>query len=163
MQLESFYNYLRFEKRYSEHTLSSYQNDIEQFKQYIFEKELHHATARDVRFWVIGLMKKHKATTVNRKISSLKSYYKFLQKKEIIVLSPVKGITTLKEPSRTPQFVSEDELNTLLENLPKPDDFISHRDRLIFELFYATGIRREELMNLSRQSIDFAAKTLLRL
>jgi integrase/recombinase XerC len=158
MHLETFIRYLRYEKRYSEHTILSYKNDIVQFTVFISQlhKELSQATSRDIRMWLVELMTdKQKETSVNRKLSSLKSYYKFIQKEGHLEINPAKSVKTLKVPTRTPEFVSEKEIFKLIESIPPPETLEEHRNLIIFELFYSTGMRRSELINLKITDIDF--------
>jgi integrase/recombinase XerC len=155
MVLKSFLNYLKFEKRYSAHTIASYENDLLQFKMFSLEmqKDFETATARDIRLWVASLSKQYAASSVNRKMSSLKSFYRFLQRNQLLEHNPAQSLSALKKPTRTPQFVEEQELNQLIESLPVADDFLSARDLLIFDLLYATGMRKSELIQL--REIDF--------
>lgn len=162
MQLGSFLNYIKFEKRYSVHTIESYERDILQFQAFLtlISKTLIQAEYRDVRMWVADLMKENKPKTINRKISSLKSFYKFLVRKEIIKINPATNVSNLKEEMRTPNFVSEKEIEILLNNFNTPTSYYEHRDQIIFELLYNTGIRREELINLKDENIDFSTSVL---
>lgn len=163
MHLDSFLRYLRYEKRYSEHTMLSYKNDIVMFTFFIstLHKNELQVNSRDVRLWISELIKdKHKETSVNRKLSSLKSFYKFLQKEGLLEVNPVKNIKTLKKPSRTPEFVSEKEIFNLIAYPDSFETIFEQRDYLIFEIFYATGMRRSELINLTETDIDFSGKTI---
>ncbi|MFT4645001.1 MAG: integrase/recombinase XerC [Planctomycetota bacterium] len=162
MQLESFLNYIKFEKRYSIHTIDSYERDILQFQAFLtlVNKSVVQAAYRDVRMWVAELMQENKAKTINRKISSLKSFYKFLVRKQVIKINPATNVSNLKEPERTPNFVSEKEIKILLNNFNKPNSYYEHRDQIIFELLYNTGIRREELINLKDENVDFGRSIL---
>lgn len=158
MHFETFLKYLRYEKRYSEHTILSYKNDIVQFTVFISQipKELIQASSRDIRMWLVELMTdKQKETSVNRKLSSLKSYYRFLQKEGLLETNPAKSVKTLKVPSRTPEFVSENEIFKLIQSIPQPQTLEEHRNLIIFEMFYSTGMRRSELINLKVNDIDF--------
>jgi len=162
MQLQSFLNYIKHEKRYSKHTIESYKRDILQFQAFLKEKELklENATYRIIRLWIADLMQCNKEKTINRKISSLKSYYKFLLKKGILKINPAENISNLKEPKRIPNFVSEKEIEILLNNFNKPTTYFEHRDIMIFEMLYNTGIRREELINIKDENIDFSQSVL---
>lgn len=158
MHLESFLNYIKHEKRYSKHTIEAYKRDIQQFQAYLtlLNKELENVKYRDVRLWVADLMQENKAKTINRKISSLKSYYKFLLRNEVLKINPVENISNIKEPKRIPNFVSEKEIDQLIKSFPKTIDYIENRNQLIFEMFYNTGIRREELINIKEKDIDYS-------
>jgi len=156
MELDSFLRYLKFEKRFSAHTIESYQNDLKQF--ILFTKEIQKdfmtMSSRDVRLWVASMSKAYAASSVNRKMSSIKSFYKFLQRNGLLENNPAESLSALKKASRTPQFVEQKELERLFESLPESDDFLSARDILIFELFYATGMRKAELIELKHTDFD---------
>lgn len=156
MTFNSFLDHLTFEKRYSEHTVSSYRNDLLQLQSFLLEldKSFKAVTPRDLRLWVADLSKDHSPNTVNRKMSTLKSFYKYLLRNGEVETNPAEHLSALKKPVRTPQFVEQDELARLFESLPKPDDFLSARDLLIFDLFYATGMRKAELINLRNKDFD---------
>lgn len=163
MYLNSFINYLKFEKRSSQHTISSYQRDIEQFNSFLtlVHKNLLQATYRDVRLWVVELMKENQPKTINRKISALKSFYNFLLKRGDLKINPAANMSNVKEAKQTPSFVSPKEIQAIFENLPQPQNYIEHRNQVIFEMFYNTGIRREELINIKDTDIDFYNQTIL--
>lgn len=162
MHLQSFFNYIKHEKRYSIHTLESYSRDILQFQAYLAlsETELEKATYKNIRLWIADLMQENKAKTINRKISSLKSFYKFLLRKQLVKVNPAENISNLKEPKRIPNFISEKEIERLLNNFNTPTNYLEHRDQMIFELLYNTGIRREELINTTDKNINFSQSTL---
>ncbi len=164
MYLKSFLNYLNFEKRASKHTAVSYETDILQFKKYLSNtnKTLIKAEYKDVRLWVASLMTKgNKAKTINRKISSLKSFYNFLIKTENVKVNPATNISNLKEPQRTPNFISEKEIDQIFDNMPNPQNYFEYRNQVIFEMFYNTGIRRDELINIEDKHIDFSQENIL--
>lgn len=157
-EIASFEKYLRYEKRSSEHTLISYLNDLEQFQAFLTElsKSLLKVNTRDIRLWVMNLSRDNvKPSSINRKLSTLKSFYKFLQKQGKVANNPAQALKTLKTPAKTPNFVSEKEINIILDNLPIPKTYLQYRNQLIFELFYYTGMRRSELINLKDKNIDF--------
>lgn len=156
MPFEDFLSYVKFEKRYSNHTLASYESDLNQFASFIdtMGKQIQNAGPRDIRLWIAGLSDKNVPSTINRKLSTVKSYYKFLLKIEKIESNPAKDLTNLKAPQRTPQFIDEKELLRLFEQLPIADDFKSARNLLIFDLFYATGMRKSELIALKPTDFD---------
>lgn len=162
MHLKSFLNYIKYEKRYSIHTIESYERDTLQFQAFLtlVNKTLEQAEYRHIRMWVAELMQENKSKTINRKISSLKSFYKFLVRKQVLKINPATNISNLKEPERTPNFVSEKEIEILLNNFNKPTSYYEHRDQIIFEILYNTGIRREELINLKDENIDFGRSIL---
>jgi integrase/recombinase XerC len=157
-EFDSFIRYLQYEKRFSSHTIDSYSNDLNQFAGFLTftSKNFSQAGSRDIRLWISELIKDgNKEASVNRKLSSLKSFYKFLQKEGVVSINPAASVRTLKLPSRTPDFVSENELDRIFDSMPIPDDFYGFRDQMIFEIFYSTGMRRSELINLKERDIDF--------
>jgi len=162
MQLKNFLNYIKHEKRYSSHTINAYQRDITQFQEYLvhIDVEINNAKYKEIRLWVANLMHTNKPKTINRKISSLKSYYKFLLKKGVLKINPAINISNLKEAKQLPNFVSKKEIEIILSNFNKPKDYFEHRNQIIFEMLYNTGIRREELINIKEDDIDFNKQTI---
>ncbi len=162
MLIESFLNYIKHEKRYSKHTIDSYQRDLLQFKAYLtlVNQNLENANFNEIRLWVAELMQENKPKTINRKISSLKSFYSFLLRKGKIKINPASNISNLKEAKRIPNFVSEKEIEILLNNFNKPKNYYESRDQLIFEILYNTGIRRAELIEIKDSDIDFSQELL---
>lgn len=164
MQKEAFTNYLRFEKRLSPHSVLAYANDLEQFYQYLKGayslddiKEVNHSI---IRSWIVSLMEnKISARSVNRKISTLKSYYKYLLREKVLEINPMHKIQSPKNPKRLPVFVEESKMNALIEDVDFKDDFEGRRNLLIIELLYSTGMRRIELVNLKETDINFRSKT----
>ncbi len=162
---ESFYNYLQFEKRFSAHTLTAYRHDLEQFSNYISEQyeltDLSQCSHTFIRSWIVSIMESGmKSKSVNRKISTLKSYYKFLQREGILQSSPMNKIVSPKIPKRLPQFVEEKHMEQLLTSVDFTDDFEGYRNRLIIELFYATGMRISELIGLKSKDVSLAESQL---
>ncbi len=155
-----FLKYLQYEKRYSPHTITSYQNDLsqlEQFLEYNYPEtpivEANHAILRD---WIISLSEKGlNENSINRKLVTLRSFYKFILKKGAIEKNPVTKISNLKTKKGLPQFVRENDMSLILDQNLVEDDFIGRRDHLIIELLYGTGIRLSELINLEEGKIDF--------
>jgi integrase/recombinase XerC len=163
--LEKFLNYLKFEKRFSEHTQVSYSTDLNQFIQFIDNKyncsELSEVDYRMVRNWIVYLMDEHNSSrTVNRKLSALKSFYKFLLKEGLVLHNPLNKISSPKVSKRLPVFVEEKQMDMLLEEIEFGDDFKGIRNKLVIEMFYFTGIRLAELMNLHNSDIDFQQNTI---
>lgn len=160
MVVEKFLQYLQYEKNYSSHTVLSYKNDIEQFCQFL-EKEfsefdISKASPDHVRQWVVQLMSGGiTPRSVNRKISALKSFYKFLQQKGELKRSPTKNIILPKTNKPLPMFFKEKEVEAVLTDLIIGTSFEDCRDRLIIDLFYETGIRVSELVNIKDIDIDF--------
>jgi integrase/recombinase XerC len=158
MFIERFTQYLHFEKRFSPHTVSAYQQDLNQFNDFITSRELDLAdiTQQDVRGWMLELMEGGcGAKTINRKLSVLRSFYKFLEREGIIAASPLVHIQAPKIPKRLPIVIEEQKLDLLLDNQAIFDDgFNGLRNRLILELLYGTGMRLAELINLKDQDIN---------
>jgi len=157
--IDSFLKYLRYEKRYSEHTLTAYQKDLEQFTNFLAEtfemEDTHEVKHPHLRSWIVELMESGIAPgSINRKIATLKSYYKFLLGREYITTNPTGRLKPLKAEKRLPSFVRENEMVNLLDRVDFSDDFSGLRDRLILELLYATGIRLSELINLKDLDIN---------
>ena len=151
--IDSFLRYISFEKRYSQHTVKSYQNDLIQFEQYAQQQfnisSLSEATQLMIRSWVLSLMDEGtSARTVNRKIASLRSFYKFLLKRESITKDPTQKIKSLKVKKELPGFANEEEFSTFLDRLVFEDSFEGKTEQIILELLYGTGIRLSELLGL---------------
>jgi integrase/recombinase XerC len=158
--IESFLKHLQFEKRLSHHTVLAYQNDLNQLQQFLQQHfssaDITHATYNTVRAWIVNLVESGmEPASVNRKIACLRSFYKFLLAQEAISKDPMAKINVLKTKKRLPNFVREDDMVNLLDNHIFDDTLEGHRDRLILEMFYGTGIRLSELINLKENSIDF--------
>ena len=158
--IESFLNYLKFEKRYSQHTIISYQNDLEQFFSYLKSQydgitvnEITHAV---VRSWVVELMQdKIEAKSINRKISSLRSFFKYRLKTGVIEKTPMVNIVAPKINKRLPVFVNEKDTKRLIETLKTAaEDWKSLNAKMLIVLFYATGMRLSELIGLKETQID---------
>ncbi len=160
LMLESFLKYIEFEKRYSQHTVNSYQSDLEKFYEFL---ELEHQTNQIqdinhalIRSWIIFLSESgQSARTINRKIAALKSYFKFLVKRDIIQENPATRLKPLKVEKKLPSFVRESEMDELLDRSQFSDDFAGTRDQLVIELLYSTGMRLSELINLKYDDINF--------
>lgn len=163
--ISEFCDYLSHQKRYSTHTVNAYRQDLEQFSQFILS-DFHTTSYKEVnssmiRSWMVQMIEKDISTrTINRKISTLKSYTKYLLKKNIIEVSPLLKVVTPKTSKRLPVFVSESETTNLFKEIDFPSDYEGTRDNLILELLYATGIRLIELVNLEINTIDSYNSTL---
>lgn len=159
--LQSFLNYLEFEKRSSKHTISSYSLDLQGFLSFIDTIKINECTDKDIRNWIVYLSEQDLSPrTINRKITAVRSFFSFLQRIYAISYNPVQKIRSLKTKKRLPFFVEKKSMNTLLDSIDFGEGFIAMRDKLIIELLYATGMRRSELLNLHVFSIDFAMKTI---
>ncbi|WP_293296276.1 tyrosine-type recombinase/integrase [Allomuricauda sp.] len=165
MSLSAFISYLELEKNYSKNTILAYQKDIESFAG--FCKEHHDAVNLEnvsyplIRSWIVDLSDQGVSNrTINRKISSLQAYYKFLLKIGEITVSPLVKHRALKTEKKIEVPFSEKEMESVLSEIPFEDDFEGERDKLIIELLYATGMRRTELVNLKIQDLDLAGHQL---
>ncbi len=157
--IHDFLDYLRFQKRYSENTIISYENDLNSFFEFLFLEykinDLKEITASIVRTWLASLKEnKCSSKTVNRKISSLKSFFKYQLKIKNLSISPVAAIASLKVSRKLPSFIQEKDLDTLLKHDYFPETFSGKTDFLIFEILYQTGIRRNELIHLKEIDVD---------
>lgn len=163
--LQAYKDYLQKEKNYSLLTLRAYIDDVKSFQNYLFNNHdklcLEQINYSHVRSWIVVLVESGLANkSINRKISSLKSYYRFLLKIKQIDFNPLSKHKSLKVPKKVQIPFSEKELNNVLDMNFIENDFESIRNKLIIELFYTTGIRRAELINLKTNNIDKYNKTL---
>lgn len=158
MFIEKFIRYLQFEKRFSPHTLIAYRQDLNQFNEFLAADELDVITIshRDVRSWMLALMEQgSEAKTVNRKLSVLRSFYKFLQREDLRSNNPMIHIKAPKIPKRLPVIMDEQKMDILLDgDLTFAHNFGGMRDRLILELLYGTGIRLSELVSLKDEDVN---------
>jgi len=158
MFIERFIRYLQFEKRFSPHTVTAYKKDLDQFSEFILsvEPELLKISHQQIRAWIVTLMDQGiEARTINRKISTLRSFYKFLQREDLIGNSPMIHVRAPKIPKRLPVVITEQKMDILLDSQDVfSTDFQGIRDRLVVELLYGTGMRLAELVNLSDYDID---------
>jgi len=165
MPIKHFIEYLSFEKKYSSHTIRAYNDDLNSFQTFCkitFDNEnLTDVNYSQIRSWIVKMVNKNISNrTVNRKISSLKSFYKFLVKTKQIKESPLLRHQALKISKRVQVPFSKKEINEVIDNLNEFDDFESVRNKLIVELLYSTGMRRAELMEIKQSSINFTSSTL---
>lgn len=162
---DSYKDYLLKEKNYSLHTVTAYYNDLSDFQVFIkseFDQgNLEGVNYSQIRSWIVSLVDAGISnTSVNRKVSSLKSFYKFLLKIKQIEASPLLKHKALKTPKKLQIPFSEKELDNVLNHIKYPEGFEGIRDKLIIDLFYATGIRRTELIHLKVSNIDLSNGTL---
>lgn len=160
---DSFIKFLRQEKRLSNHTIISYDTDIKQFqsffRDYSSNQKIEVADRRAIRSWIVELsLKNLSAKSINRKIATLKSFFKFLIKREIIEINPTTNINSLKTDQKIPNFFKEKDINYLFDNLKVENNFEGQRDLLILELLYGTGIRLSELINLKANNVNITKK-----
>ena len=162
LETDSFLDYLRYERNYSEETVKAYEEDLRQFEQF-GEEEVGAMTpskvdAELVREWVVSLMdRKYASSSINRKLSSLRSFFKFLLKKGKVESDPLRIVIGPKKKKTLPVFLKEREMNRLLDDIDFGEGFEGCRDRLIIEMFYATGMRLSELIGLDDACVDFSA------
>lgn len=165
MLKESFLSFLRFERNYSEKTVRSYGIDLEKFEEYLkgVDEELDFTgvDADLVREWVLRLMEQGYATTsVNRKLSSLRSFYQYLLRKRVIEKDPMATVKGPKNKKLLPVFVRDEEMSRLLDEQEWKTGLEGLRNRLIVEMFYVTGMRLSELINLKDRDVDFSAQVM---
>lgn len=164
MLLKTFLEYLLLEKKYSQLTVTAYKKDISAFQQYLEDsssnKDLKEVSYQDIRQWIIHMVNLGMSNrTVNRKVSALNSFYKYLIKIEEISSNPLSTHKALKTSKKNQIPFSETEINAVLNTISHAQTFEGARNKLIIELFYATGIRRIELINIKLKDIDLENKT----
>ena len=159
MSLNSFLRFLQYEKRYSSHTLVAYKKDLSQFLSYTKNQydtdrpeDLSHLY---IRSWMVELMRNGvSARTINRKLSALKSWFKFLRKRQIIDTNPAAKVIAPKLGKRLPVFLKEKSTEQLLDQIDFGEGYPGARNQLMIEMLYSTGMRRSELIGLKIQDID---------
>ena len=161
MYIDVFLNFIKTEKRLSSHTVKSYSSDLKQFSKYLSKEcninsDINQVNFQTIRSWIVFLLENNiNPRSVNRKISVLKSYYKFLLQEGILSYNPMIKIISPKTSKRLPSFVDKDDIQNLLDKVKFENNYIGNRDRLIIEFFYVTGIRLSELINIKISDIDF--------
>ncbi len=158
-QVQSFLDYLKFEKRYSENTVISYQNDLGQFFAFLTSRfdvpSLENISSSFIRSWLAELKEENiSSKSIGRKISALKSFFKFLMKQDIIHKTPMGTVAVPKSNKRLPAFVEQQHIQTLFDHVDFTADWKGRTERLILLLFYSTGMRLSELINLKEKQID---------
>jgi len=159
MNTEKFINYLQHERRFSPHTVRAYKDDLAQFSEYIQKtyeiNDPTQITAPLIRSWIVSMMdNKISARSVNRKITTLKTFYRFLQRDGSLTESPMLKIQSPKVPKKLPVFLEEDKMELLLYKVKFEEGLNGERDKLIIDLLYNTGIRLSELVNLTEANIN---------
>ncbi len=165
MKQEKFFQYLQYEKRFSQHTLTAYQSDLGQFLSFLqntFEitsaAEVRHT---HIRSWIVDLLDRgNVARSINRKLSCLKTWFKFLRKQGEITSNPMAKVIAPKAGKRLPVFVQEENMALLFERVDFGEGYPGLRNRLIMEMLYCTGIRRSELMGLKEEDVDLTTNQL---
>jgi integrase/recombinase XerC len=169
--IESFLKYLQFQKRVSAHTSTAYKTDLDQFSNFLAEtfseEKTEFADYGMIRTWIVSLVEaKMEPSSINRKIAALRTYFKFLLKQEVISKNPMTKIRVLKTSKRLPSYIRESEIDLVLDGDPKTDDetnltsFQAVREKLILELFYATGIRLSELLYLKEGNVNLSDRSI---
>ena len=163
MLIDSFLEYLRLERNYSERTIVSYETDLREFEEYFQEVDagldFKKIDADIVRRWMVHLMDEGRAaTSVNRKLSTLRSFYRFLLRRKEVVINPMLKVVGPKKKKPLPFFVREKDMDRLLDESLFGEGFEGCRDRLILEMFYATGMRLSELIGLNDADVDLSAR-----
>ncbi|MGB5981214.1 MAG: tyrosine-type recombinase/integrase [Nonlabens sp.] len=164
MHIDSFIQYLSFEKNYSRHTVEAYERDVKQFFEFLKLEAVDSIGSVNysiIRGWIAFLLEEGVSKrTANRKIASIKSFYKFLQVQGVIETNPLNLHKSLKESRKIEVPFSVDEIRNLLDAEVDSNDFSSVRDQLIIELFYVTGMRRSELIELKVTDLNFSTGTI---
>lgn len=158
--LTGFIDYLKYEKRVSQNTVISYSTDLEQFFAYLEKNfqvtDINDIDSKIIRTWIITLLEEGlSARSINRKISSLKSFFNYHNRIKTISKNPIRQITAPKIAKRLPEFVAQEDMERLFNENLFADTYEGWRDRVIIELFYSTGMRLSELINIKFQDIDF--------
>lgn len=166
MNYHDFIDYLRYERRVSAHTVTAYEGDLSQFFAFLEEKlEIHQLSdvhSGDIRAWVISLLEDEslEPRSVGRKISAVKAFYRYKLKIKELSVNPTLTIHTPKTAKKLPQYVEQRDMEHLFADIPFEETLEGMRDRTILELFYATGMRESELLNLKTQDIHFQDNTI---
>ena len=161
MLQNKFITYLSSEKRFSEHTIKSYTTDLKQFTSFLSSEfqiidEINEISFQIIRTWIASLLEKGiNPRSVNRKISTLKTYFKFLIREGKLIENPMMKVVAPKSKKRLPVFIEEDQIASLLNEVQFEEGFVGQRNKLIIELFYVTGIRLSELINIKISDVDF--------
>ncbi len=163
MPIDSFVNFLKYERRYSVNTINSYKVDLKQFvvfcKQTTDSFEVSNINSKLIRQWIVSLIdNSYSKKTVNRKLSSVKSYFKYLQSNNIISNNVAESINSLKTEKGLPAFVDKKAMRLLLNEVDFGEGFEASRNKLIIEILYSTGIRSSELLNLTSESINTGSR-----
>jgi integrase/recombinase XerC len=162
--VDEFLSYLKFEKRCSPHTQVSYQTDLIQFADFTLEKEncedIILVDHKMIRRWIVFLFESGiSSRSINRKLSTLKTFFKYLLKANLVTQNPLDKVSAPKISKRLPEFVDDKQMDILLDKVEFGDDNIGRRNKMIIELFYFTGMRLSELINLKETNIDFYSQS----
>ncbi len=159
MSIQSFLQYIRFEKRFSPNTVQAYETDLKQF--FAYQKKLYELEDPTefshpmIRSWIVSMMEEGMTTrSINRKLTAIKTYYKFLLRQGSVKVNPMLKVQSPKTSKRLPVYVEQSKMDALFDDVNFGEGFTAMRDRLILEIFYATGMRLSELIGLKESSID---------
>jgi integrase/recombinase XerC len=158
--VEGFLDYIQKEKRFSTHTVIAYSKDLDQFLHHVTENlevtSIQKVDHHDIRSWIVSILEDEKlqAASVNRKISCLRSFYKYLIRNEVVSKNPMAKITSLKAKKKLPLFLEQVQMENLLDQMEFGEGFKGVRDKLIIELLYCTGMRRAELIGLKTSNVN---------
>lgn len=159
MNITSFINFIQYEKRYSAHTITAYKKDLEQFSKFLFKQyeinEAHQVERIYIRAWIVELLEQElEPSSIHRKISTVKAFFKFLLEKREITQNPIQEIPLPKIVKQKPSYINEIQLSILFNEIEFGEDFKAKQEKLILDILYSTGIRRSELINLTLKQVD---------
>lgn len=166
MSYDDFIDYLKYEKRVSPHTATAYEHDLSQFFSFLQEKleinQLQDVHSEDIRAWIISLLEDEslQPKSVNRKLSAVRAFFRYKLKIKELSSNPTLTIHAPKIPKKLPQFVDQKDMAHLFDDVPFENTFEGLRDRTILEIFYATGMRLSELLNIKSQDIHLQENTI---
>ena len=165
MHKNNFLKYIEFEKRYSKHTLISYNTDLTQFLNFLHTEyeisDISEISHQIIRSWISSMLDSGiSSRSVNRKITTLKSFYKYLMQEDVVTENPTQKIISPKNAKKLPVFVEKSKMNELLSEIEFPDTFEGERDKLIIDVFYMTGMRLSELLGIKKENIDFSKSSI---
>lgn len=160
-QIQGFLDYLKYQKRYSPHTVVSYETDLGQFFDFCFtqyeESDPVKIKSEFIRSWLASMKNEGmESRSLNRKISTLKSFFKYLLRNGLVETTPLSSIISPKNRKRLPQYVESNDISQLLHQLPFPNGWEGNMQRLMLSVLYYTGMRRAELTSLTENQVDFS-------
>lgn len=163
--LSRFLDYLTFEKRFSSHTIQAYETDLQQYSAFLQEQyqsdDLAGASHFIIRSWIVSLMENQvEARTVARKITTLRTFYKFLVRTSVIERTPMLKVLAPKVPKKLPEYIDQTRMETLAEQEIPENDFCAFRDWLLVDFLYRTGVRRAELVGLKVEDVNLYSMTI---
>ena len=161
----NFYHYIQYQKRLSKHSIIAYKNDVAQFKQFLVKQysitDYNAVENGIIRAWIVSLVEKNLSSkTIRRKVSAVKSLYRYLRKEGLVENNPVEKVSLPKVSKKLPVFLTERQMKTLLDENVFFDDYYGKRDKAIIDLLYSTGMRLSELIHTKDSDIDFYEQTI---